>query len=157
MELNVGAFMKTNSKKKLICILSMSCVLTLSGCITMDGMSKNIQALTSPAMTKDTPSQICQMAKDNQVRASDTYAKSGFSATGKVTSINDRALPPRYSVLIDISNKITVAASTDSLNSVKDLTIGNPVKVAGTIASISNTGDKYLGCMIHLRNSSFQN
>ncbi len=149
--------MNTNPKKKLICILSFSCALALSGCITMDGMTKNLQALTSPAMTKDTPSQICQMAKDNQVRASDSYANSGFSATGKVTSINDRALPPRYSVQIEVSNKITVAASTDSLNSIRDLTIGNPVKVVGTIASISNTGDKYLGCMIHLRNSSFQN
>lgn len=143
--------------KKLICILSVSCALTLSGCITMDSMTKNLQALTSPAVTKDAPSKICQIAKDNQIRASETYANRGFSATGKVTSIDDSPFPPRYSVLIDISNKVKVGASTDSLSSVKDLTIGNPVKVTGTITSISNTGDKYLGCMIHLKNSSFQN
>ncbi len=143
--------------KRWIYIFSASCALTLSGCITMDSMTKNLQALTSPALTNDTPSKICQMAKDNQVRATETYANSGFSATGKVTSISDSAFPPRYSVLIDISNKVKVGASTDSLNSVKDLTIGNPVKVTGTITSISNTGDKYLGCMIHLKNSSFQN
>lgn len=137
--------------------LSIACVLTLAGCITMDGMTQSLQALTSPLSTNDTPSQICQMAKDNQVRANDNYANRVLTASGKVTSIEDRSLPPRYSVLISVANKVTVGASTDNVNSVKTLTIGNHATVTGIITSISNIGDKYMGCMIHLKNSSFHN
>lgn len=136
--------------KLLIKTLPIVGVLTLAGCAELDQVSKSVQTATAPALVKETLPQICQAAKDNRVRANDSYANRGLSVTGQVMSINE-GFQPHYRVFMK-TDKINVHAGTENQYAVKQLTVGKMATVVGTITSVSYD---YQGCSIALKDATF--
>ena len=136
--------------KLLIKTLPIVGVLALAGCAGLDQVVKNVQTATAPALIKETLPQICQAAKDNKVRANDSYANRGLSVTGEVMSINEGFQPP-YRVYRK-ADKINVHAGTANLRALTQLTVGKTATVVGTITSVSYD---YQGCSVALKDATF--
>lgn len=136
--------------KLLIKTLPIVGVLALAGCAGLDQVVKNVQTATAPALVKETLPQICQAAKDNKVRANDSYVNRGLSVTGEVMSINE-GFQPHYRVYMK-ADKINVHAGTENQLAVKQLTVGKTATVVGTITSVSYD---YQGCSVALKDATF--
>ena len=51
------------------CLALVIPLLALAGCAALDQVAKDVQKATAPVMLTESLPQICQAAKDNQVRA----------------------------------------------------------------------------------------
>jgi hypothetical protein len=138
--------------KQLMKAIPFAGILALSGCVTLDKAVRDIQTATipAPATVNEPLPQICQAAKDNRIRANDFYSGKAITISGEVVSITE-GFQPHYRVLMK-AGKINVHAGTENQFSVKQLTVGRPAYVTGTITDV--TYDFY-GCSVALKDSRF--
>lgn len=136
--------------KQLMKALPLAGVLALTGCVTLDKAVRDIHSATAPAVINDTLPQICQAVKDNRVRANDYYVGKVLSTSGEVASINE-GFQPRYRVFMK-SGKINVHAGTENQFAIKQLTVGRPAYVTGTITDVSYD---FYGCSVALKDARF--
>jgi len=125
------------------CLALLVPILAFSGCASLDQVAYTIQKIIGPVMVNDTPSQICQATKDNEVRANNTYSGKGISVNGKIISITDDdvsymlgSVLPRYTVTLEAGTAL-IHARTDNKAKVTALTVGNSVHVSGTMTNVS--------------------
>ena len=79
------------------CLALVIPLLALAGCAALDQVAKDVQKATAPVMLTESLPQICQAAKDNQVRANGLYANKGLAVSGEVRSVTE-GFQPRYRV-----------------------------------------------------------
>lgn len=125
-------------------------LLALAGCASLDQAVKNVQQATAPVKITESLPQICQAAKNNQIRANDLYANKGLAASGEVRSVKE-GFKPRYRVFMR-SGKISIHAGTENQLNVTQLSIGKTARVSGVVTDVSYD---FNGCSISLKNATF--
>lgn len=124
--------------------------LILVGCVGGGKKGQSVQSSVSPAAVEQSPAQICQAVQENQVRANDYYINKSITLSGQVRSINEGYLP-RFRIYL-LANTVHVHASTQNLEQVKQLNVGQNARVSGVVESVAY---KYDGCSITLKNAVF--
>lgn len=128
-------------------ILSTS-LFILSGCANI-----TLPVITPPAppiTVKESVSQICKAADENEVRATEYYSGKLMTITGKVESITER-FNPRYRIYM-MAGKVHIHASTDNQQYAMKLNTGKQATVTGTIYEVTNN---HRGCAISLKEAKF--
>lgn len=130
----------------------LAALLSLAGCAGLEQATKDVQkvATPTPATIEESLPQICRAAKDNSVRANETYVNKRLSTSGEILSISE-GYSPRYRVLMKAGD-INIHAGTETQNGVKQLSAGTTTEVLGTITAV--TVDFY-GCSIALEDATF--
>lgn len=128
------------------CLALVIPLLALAGCAALDQVAKDVQKATAP----ESLPQICQAAKDNQVRANGLYANKGLAVSGEVRSVTE-GFQPRYRVFLR-SGQVSVHAGTDNKLNVTQLSTGKTARVSGVVSDVSYD---YNGCSISLKDATF--
>jgi hypothetical protein len=115
----------------------------------LDQVAKDVQKATAPVMLTETLPQICQAAKDNQVRANGLYANKGLA--GVVKCARHRRLPASLPRVLR-SDQVSVHAGTDNKLNVTQLSTGKTARVSGVVSDVSYD---YNGCSISLKDATF--
>ena len=132
------------------CLALVIPLLALAGCAALDQVAKDVQKATAPVMLTESLPQICQAAKDNQVRANGLYANKGLAVSGEVRSVTE-GFQPRYRVFLR-SGQVSVHAGTDNKLNVTQLSTGKTARVSGVVSDVSYD---YNGCSILLKDATF--
>ena len=132
------------------CLALVIPLLALAGCAALDQVAKDVQKATAPVMLTESLPQICQAAKDNQVRANSLYANKGLAVSGEVRSVTE-GFQPRYRVFLR-SGQVSVHAGTDNKLNVTQLSTGKTARVSGVVSDVSYD---YNGCSISLKDATF--
>ncbi|MEX3547681.1 MAG: hypothetical protein VB125_00325 [Burkholderia sp.] len=125
-------------------------LLALSGCVALDQTVKSIPQAAAPVAITESLPQICQAAKNNQVRANDLYANKGLSISGEVRSVKE-GFKPRYRVFMRVG-QISVHAGTENQLNVTQLSVGKTAQVSGVVTDVAYD---YNGCAISLKDATF--
>lgn len=127
-------------------------VLALSACSFWNQTVSDIKQANAPVVITDSLAQICQNARDNQVRAKDMYEKKQLTVDGRIRGISEEErVFARYDVLIQAA-KVNVHAGTSHFDHVKSLNVGRSVKATGIVTGVTNDAK---GCSISLKDTTF--
>lgn len=134
--------------------------LLLSGCADFDDIVKSTAELVNATeglfgASKVTPAQICKDLSENPVIAQSRCKSKTIYASGKIINIYDPAFKSlskhRDSTHIGFKSGAALVSAGMRLLGIKDLKIGQTVKVKGTIDDISKS--RGMPCLISLTNS----
>lgn len=127
-------------------------VLALSACSFWNQTVSDIKEANKPVVVTDSLAQICQNARDNQVRAKDMYEKKQLTVDGRIRGISEEErVFNRYDVLIH-SGKVLVHAGTNHFDHVKSLNVGRNIKATGIVTGVTHDAQ---GCSISLKDATF--
>jgi hypothetical protein len=130
-------------------IIALSGLAILSGCANI-----TLPVITPPAppiTVKESVSQICKEADENQVRANQYYNGKTLTITGEVASVNE-LFNPRYRIYMIAGKKLRIHASTENQAYAMKLTNGKQATVTGIIQNLTYDHN---GCSISLKDAHF--
>ncbi|EDC6278213.1 hypothetical protein GAW19_21955 [Salmonella enterica subsp. enterica serovar Enteritidis] len=125
-------------------------LVALTGCAALDQIAQDMQEVTAPVMITEALPRICQVAKDNKVRANELYVNKGLSASGEVRSVTE-GFQPRYRVFMKAGD-VAIHAGTEKSQQVTHLRTGKVARVSGVVTDVTYD---YQGCSIALKDATF--
>lgn len=131
-------------------VLAASSFIALTGCVTLEQIAQDMQEATAPVMITEALPRICQVAKDNKVRANELYVNKGLSASGEVRSVTE-GFQPRYRVFMKAGD-VSIHVGTEKSQQVTHLRTGKVARVSGVVTDVTYD---YQGCSIALKDATF--